>query len=126
MIGHRVGDSGPRGRSLRGSRVVPDGSATRAAAALLLAGLLAGCGADPIPRPDPPAPPPTITGTPSYEAGLEPAAAVLPFVPDGATTLTVTDLDAIRAQLGVPDLTSRDLVTDRTAFWERAEREAPL
>jgi hypothetical protein len=40
--------------------------------------------------------------------------------------LTVTDFDAVRARLGVPDLTSDDLMTDRSAFWERASREAVL
>jgi len=40
--------------------------------------------------------------------------------------LTVTDFDAVRARLGVPDLTSDDLMTDRSAFWERADREAVL
>ncbi len=40
--------------------------------------------------------------------------------------MTITDLDAIRARLGVPDLTSEDLMTDRQAFWDRAEREAVL
>jgi hypothetical protein len=51
---------------------------------------------------------------------------VLRFVPATATTLTVTDLDRVRAQLGVPDLTSDDLMSDRTEFWRRAELEAPL
>ena len=40
--------------------------------------------------------------------------------------MTITDLDAIRARLGVPDLTSEDLMTDRQAFWDRAERDAVL
>lgn len=53
-------------------------------------------------------------------------AQVLALVPESATTLTITDFDAIRARLGVPDLTSADLVTDRTAFWERAAKESVL
>jgi hypothetical protein len=51
---------------------------------------------------------------------------VLSLVPISAEVVTVTDWDAIRAQLGVPDLTSADLMTDRSTFWERAEQEAPL
>jgi hypothetical protein len=51
---------------------------------------------------------------------------VLSLVPPTATVLTVTDYDEVRAQLGVPDLTSEDPVSDRVAFWERASREAPL
>lgn len=53
-------------------------------------------------------------------------AQVLALVPGSATTLTITDFDAIRARLGVPDLTSADLVIDRTAFWERAAKESVL
>ena len=52
--------------------------------------------------------------------------AVFSRVPAGADRLTITDLDAIRARLGVPDLTSEDLMADRQAFWDRAEREAVL
>jgi len=88
--------------------------------------LLAGCGGVPAPDAEPVRPPPRLAGTPSYDARLEPAAAVLPWVPADATTLTVTDLDEIRAQLGVPDLTSADLMADRSGFWQRAGTEAPL
>lgn len=100
---------------------------TRAGVALvLLLGLGSGC--DEVPPPDAgdPAPPARLAGTPAYDARLEPAAGVLPLVPATATTLTVTDLDGIRRQLGVPDLTSEDLMTDRSEFWSRAEAEAPL
>ncbi len=61
---------------------------------------------------------------PAYDATAEPAAAVLSLVPQGAEVVTVTDWDAIRVQLGQPDLTSEDLVTDRFAFWERADVES--
>lgn len=87
---------------------------------------LSGCGGIPAPDVEPSGPPRRLAGTPSYDARQEPASAVLPFVPATATTLTVTDLDRIRAQLGVPDLTSDDLMADRSEFWSRAEREAPL
>lgn len=98
----------------------------RVAAAILLAIALTGC--SDVPAPDLPdtGPPPRLAGTPSYDAGQEPASAVLPFVPETATTLTVTDLDEVRAQLGMPDLTSADLMSDRAEFWRRAETEAPL
>lgn len=86
----------------------------------------AACSQVPAPLVRPPVPPETIGGTPSYDARSEPAQAVLALVPESATTLTVTDLDQIRSQLGVPDLTSQDLMSDREAFWRRAEAEAPL
>jgi hypothetical protein len=60
------------------------------------------------------------------QTALRPEAAALVLVPAEAEYLTITDLDAIRARLGVPDLTSEDLMTDRQAFWDRAEREAVL
>ncbi|NYD39972.1 hypothetical protein [Nocardioides panaciterrulae] len=93
-------------------------------AALLLA--LAGCDDVPPPDADSSAPPARLSGTPAYDAGAEPAEAVLPLVPADATTLTVTDLDEVRRQLGVPDLTGADLRTDRSEFWARAATEAPL
>lgn len=97
-----------------------------ATAALVLALAVAGCGHVPPPDVERTGPPARLAGTPSYDAGLEPAAAVLPLVPATATTLTVTDLDEVRAQLGVPELTSADLMADRSDFWRRAETEAPL
>ncbi|MCW2791192.1 MAG: hypothetical protein JWO76_290 [Nocardioides sp.] len=99
---------------------------TRVTASLLLALALTGCRDVPPPDVEPSGPPPRLAGTPSYDAGQEPASAVLPLVPATATTLTVTDLDEIRAQLGVPDLTSDDPMADRSDFWRRAETEAPL
>lgn len=98
----------------------------RVAAAALLALALSGCREVPPPDVEPTGPPARLAGSPSYDAGLAPAAAVLALVPASAVTLTVTDLDEIRAELGVPDLTSADLMTDRSAFWRRAEAEAPL
>ncbi len=70
---------------------------------------------------------PTLSVKPlTPQTTLRPEAAALVLVPAGAEYLTITDLDAIRARLGVPDLTSQDLMTDRQAFWDRAEREAVL
>jgi hypothetical protein len=74
-----------------------------------------------------PAPSPTVSVKPlTPETALRPEVAALALVPIGAEYVTITDLDAIRARLGVPDLTSQDLMTDRQAFWDRAEREAVL
>ena len=90
--------------------------------------LTAGCGRD-IPPPDAQPSPvhsPTTTEHPPFDAGLEPAEATLAMVPGSATTVTVTDYDQIRKELGVPDLTSEDPVSDRVDFWERARSEAPL
>ncbi len=69
---------------------------------------------------------PTVIEAPAFDRRSEPAAAVLSLVPASATAVTVTDFDQIRVQLGVPDLTSEDPITDRFDFWERAAREAPL
>ena len=87
---------------------------------------LLGCGGEGPPEPTPSPSPTVVTDVPPYDAGLEPAEAVLTLVPLDATTLTVTDFDEVRRQLGVPDLTSADPMTDRIAFWERVGREAPL
>jgi len=70
---------------------------------------------------------PSGSSTPSpldtTAAPLEVAAALVPAT---ATSLAVTDWDAVRARLGVPDLTSEDLVTDRFRFLLDAETRAPL
>ena len=100
----------------------------RAVVALACFVLLAGCGDDaPLDEPTPQAElSPTATVAPPFDGRLEPAEAVLALVPTTATTLTVTDFDTIRVQLGVPDLTSADLMTERSEFWERAGQEAAL
>lgn len=100
---------------------------SRVAIVLTVAAFLtAGC-TDEEPRAQPaPAAPSTVTGTPGYDALAEPAAAVLPLVPASATILTVTDLDRIRLQLGVEDLTSLDPAPERADFWRRAEAESAL
>jgi len=85
-----------------------------------------GCDDVPPPQAEPSQAPTRLAGNPSYDAHQEPARAVLPLVPATATTLTVTDLDGVRRQLGVPELTSDDLMSDRSAFWEQAATQAPL
>ncbi len=137
LVAHLLCKQGVRGSSPLGSTTPTrgrprwsEGSPGRLAghllAPVLAVTLLAGC--SDVPPPDVPdtGPPPRLSGTPSYSPRQEAAAAVLPFVPESATTLTVTDLDAVRAQLGVPELTSADLMSDRADFWRRAETEAPL
>lgn len=100
----------------------------RVLAALLPLTLLVGaCGDDPVPEPVPLASlTPTTTVHPEFDPDRLPSTSVLGFVPSTATTLTVTDFDQVRVQLGMPDLTSEDLMADRTEFWTRAETEAVL
>ena len=64
--------------------------------------------------------------TPTFDGSLESAAAVLPLVPDDVVTLTVTDFEQVRTQMGLADLTTKDPRKDRDAFWARAEAERPL
>ena len=123
LVAHLLCKQGVRGSSPLGSTTL---NSTIRRVAALVALLLAGCGDDPPPTAEAGGTGRVSPGTPTYDAQREPAAAVLPLVPAAATTLTVTDLDAIRAQLGVPELTSADPVADRSEFWGRAEREAPL
>lgn len=89
--------------------------------------LLGGCGDDPEPTPQALAetPEPTV---PAYgtDDTLPAGEAALALVPADATLVTVTDFDASRRALGVPELTSEDLVRDRTDYWERARRESVL
>ena len=94
------------------------------AAAAVLA--LAGCGDRELTAQDlPTEPTPTIA---AYAPGDEvpPGQAALTLVPADASVVTVTDFDESRASLGVPDLTSGDLMTDRNDYWERARRESVL
>jgi hypothetical protein len=97
-------------------------------AALLLA-LASGCGGTPS-APDRAQPTPSATIPSALElAEDEPARdprQALALVPDSATVLTITDYDAIRARLGVNELTSDSLQADRTAFWEEAGRESVM
>lgn len=98
-------------------------------APLLAAVLLSGCGgsgngsAGPTATPTPTVPP-SLT-LPADQPPRDPYL-TLALVPASAEAVTITDYDAIRARLGLPDLTSDDLMTDRTALWERAQQEAVL
>ena len=96
----------------------------RAVTALLVGLLVAGCSEDPAPpqasRPADVPPEPA----PPFDGRAEPAEAVLSLVPQDAEVVTVTDWDLVRVQLGQPDLTSEDLMSDRLEFWRRVESEA--
>ena len=102
-------------------------SVTVGAGVLLV--LASGCGSTPS-APDRTQPEPNQTVPSSLElAEGEPARdprQALALVPDSATVLTITDFDAIRARIGVNDLTSDSVMADRTAFWEQAARESVL
>lgn len=86
---------------------------------------LAGCTSQPAAQPRA-----TTSRTPerapAFELHAPPAEAVLSLVPQSATTITVTDWDQIRVQLGQPDLTGESPMGERNEFWRRAEQEAPL
>ncbi|HEX6148179.1 hypothetical protein [Nocardioides sp.] len=84
------------------------------------------CQADDVREPPQPRKVTAPERAPAYDAAVEPAQAVLSLVPQSADVVTVVDWDRVRAQLGVPELTSEDLMTDRLDFWERASTEAVL
>jgi hypothetical protein len=87
--------------------------------------LVSGC-SDDEPEPAPPAASPKATEVPAYDATLQPSAAVLALVPETAETLTVTDFDQVRAELGMDGLTDQSTPEDVATFWQRAEAERPL
>lgn len=58
--------------------------------------------------------------------GLSAYGRALLAAPVEATHLTVTDFEAIRERLGVPGLSSQDLMTDRLEFWRSAEASSVL
>ncbi|QIK74906.1 hypothetical protein [Nocardioides piscis] len=73
--------------------------------------------------------PPVVSETiPPYaaDADVSPGRTALTLVPADAETITITDFDASRAALGMPDLTSQDPMSDRSDYWERARRETVL
>lgn len=93
---------------------------------MLATAVLAGCSA-PAQAPQVEATPTTIPASldlPDHPTGQ--AWRALSLVPADATVVTITDFDAMRARFGVPDLTSDDLMADRSAFWKRARAEAVL
>lgn len=93
----------------------------------VLASSAAGCSRVEAPA-EPSAPDPATSAAPDpgSEAGIPAYGMALLATPAEATHLTVTDFDAIRARLGVPDLTSADIMTDRLEFWRAAEASSVL
>ena len=73
--------------------------------------------------------PAALRGT-TDDAAAEAEAAVLitalGYVPDAAEVATLTDFDRFRDRVGVPDMTSADLMADRFRFWERASSAGVL
>jgi hypothetical protein len=63
---------------------------------------------------------------PAYDGSGEPAAAVLALVPEEAQTLTVTDFDQVRAELGMDGLSDASTPVELASFWQRAVTERPL
>lgn len=60
------------------------------------------------------------------EAGAPPGRSALSLIPADAEVVTITDFDEARTQLGVPELTSADPMTDRNAFWRRGPQRTVL
>jgi hypothetical protein len=87
--------------------------------------VVSGC-SDDEPEQAPSAAEPSETRAPAYDATLQPSAAVLALVPEDAETLTVTDFDQVRAELGMDGLTDQSTPEEVAAFWQRAETERPL
>jgi hypothetical protein len=98
----------------------------RVAATLALVSLLAAACSGGSPDPKGPPSPPALSSSPSYDPLAEPAAAVLSLVPADTASITVTDFDRIRLQLGASELTSKSPQAERDTFWQRAESEAAL
>lgn len=85
--------------------------------------LLSGCGAR-AEQERGEAPPSAEASPQQAERDATPVDTALTFASPTADTVTVTDWDAIRARLDVPEMTSEDPITDRNAFWERVRTEA--
>lgn len=98
----------------------------RVAIVLAVVAVLTVACSDGSPAPKPAPSTSTPTASPSFDALGDPAYAVLPLVPEAASSLTVTDFDLVRLQLGATELTSKSPQEDRDAFWERAETETAL
>jgi hypothetical protein len=86
--------------------------------------MMSGCSDDKPPTP--PAASPSETPDPTYDASLEPSAAVLALVPETAQTLTVTDFDQVKLELGLPDVADDSDPAALQEFWNRAVAERPL
>jgi hypothetical protein len=87
--------------------------------------VVSGC-SDEEPEHAAPAPAPSQSRAPAYDATLEPAAAVLSLLPEDAETVTVTDFDRVRLELGMGELTDQSPPQDVATFWQRATAELPL
>jgi hypothetical protein len=87
--------------------------------------LVSGC-SDDEPEQASPAASSSATQAPAYDGALEPSAAVLALVPEDAETVTVTDFDQVRLELGLGELTDQSAPEEVAAFWQRAETELPL
>jgi len=86
--------------------------------------VVSGCSDD-----EPPQPPAAVASEapePSYDASLEPSAAVLALVPESAQTLTVTDFDQVKLELGLPDVADGSDPSAVQELWDRAVAERPL
>lgn len=97
---------------------------------LVAASLLAACTSTPerATTRDVPTDDPTVVAglaLPEHAAPDDPRQ-VLSLVPADAEVVTITDFDAVRSRLGAEELTGESLMTDRSAFWAEAEREAVL
>lgn len=79
--------------------------------------LAAGCGDEPSERQDGSRSTPDAVATSSAEPVADSDPGPLAMVPMTATHLVITDYSSIRDRLGVPDLTSDSLMTDRIEFW---------
>ncbi len=95
-------------------------------ATLLAVVLLASGCADDEPEQAAPTAEPSVARVPTYDASLEPSAAVLALVPEDAETVTVTDFDQVRRELGVEELTDQSTAEEVATFWQRATAERPL
>jgi hypothetical protein len=94
---------------------------------VLSTAVLAGCSAPAAPGPKASVAPTAVP--PALQLPDHPTSDVwrgLALVPADAEVVTLTDLDQVRVRFGVPDLSSDDTMTARSAFWERADRDAAL
>lgn len=98
---------------------------TLAAAALLLSGCSDSSEHPLQPQPTPSPTVPAALAMPTTGPVTDPRQA-LALVPASAEAVTITNWDALRAQLGANNLTSNSLMADRDAFWERADEEGVL
>ena len=87
--------------------------------------LLGGC-SDEKPAAAPASTASTASPVPTFDPSLGPAAAVLALVPADAETLSVTDFDQVRAELGMDGLTGHSTPGEVATFWQRADQERPL